>query len=399
MSRAYTPKDNAVSERLHKTIQSLEVPSLNNKYKCKNLIDFFNQIDHSKKTLSFYRSIIDDVFLFYNQSHVHRILENTPETTNKGHLQFESIIEEPTVYNVRNNGSSPYEERAIVMKHKETIKLLEQHKSNNEYTNLEIISFENQVKEIKEEIRSSAGKLAQLSHSQFLFVTDRLNEIDQKLLKIIQKEKKQNKKKKFVTLRDPIVYDFYEAILKAEPPSKRTQVLLSYAQLKICCVTLYATGARVNEIRLLTKTDFDKLFDTGMLSIEQHKTKEYRNVYFGPELINEFSKIRNEINFVFNELGLPFLGTSLLNKNKAMTQVAWIQKFNSFLDFMKKKHNINLHYKSHSFRIAFVNNVLKQSDIAKAAALVGHKSLNSTQAYAKYLNSCEESRTFYCFYM
>lgn len=397
-SRPYIPENNAVSEKFHRTIRNLEVTTLKNKYNCKNLNEFFKQIDHSDKTLAFYRTIIDDVFLFYNQKHVHRILKRTPERINKAHLQFENIVGEPAVYRVRNNGSSPYEDRAIVIKHKETIKFLDQASSSNESVNLEVASFENEIQaseqRLSTKIEQSAQKFAELSQSQFVYVANRLNEIDQELKKITQKEKKQKKKNNFVTLRDPIVYEFYQARLEAKPLSTKAQVLLSYAQFKISCVTLYATGARVNEIRLLTKNDFDKLFETGKLSIEQHKTKEYRNVYFGPELIKEFSKIENEINYVFNYSGLRFLGSSLKDKERPMSNTAWIKKINLFLNVLKKKHKINLCYKSHSFRIAFVNNVLKQSDIAKAAALIGHKSLNTTQAYARYQNSSDESRSF-----
>jgi hypothetical protein len=52
---------------------------------------------------------------------------------------------------------------------------------------------------------------------------------------------------------------------------------------------------------------------------------------------------------------------------------------NTFLSTVKSERNIYSALKYHSFRIGFVNSIIQKSDIAKAAQLVEHKSLDTTK--------------------
>lgn len=67
---------------------------------------------------------------------------------------------------------------------------------------------------------------------------------------------------------------------------------------------------------------------------------------------------------------------------------------NHFLKEVKELRGLHLQLKSHSFRIGFVNSMSRRNDISKPAALVGHKSLETTKRYLRYQHDTQESRAF-----
>lgn len=49
-----------------------------------------------------------------------------------------------------------------------------------------------------------------------------------------------------------------------------------------------------------------------------------------------------------------------------------------------KIYNINRNYSSHSFRVNYITEILKQIPVHKAAHFIGHKNIQSTLKYNRY---------------
>lgn len=148
-------------------------------------------------------------------------------------------------------------------------------------------------------------------------------------------------------MRNPILSDTFLTILRAPLFSSKKHNLVSYSQFKVAFLVLYVSGARVNEIRHLTKKDFDNLAETQRLPINQTKTHTARVAYLGPEARALFKEIENDL---------------------------------------------DLHITSHSLRIGFVTRLLSKLDIRKVSELVGHKSLQTTAQYNRFLLSSNKSK-------
>ncbi len=243
-------------------------------------------------------------------------------------------------------------------------------------------------------IQNETKKLATLNQAQYIALNEKLEEIDSKINELSSKVKRKKRKQNTLALRDPVAREIYDTFMQFFPKGKTPAQTVHYAQMRIVVVVLYTTGARVNEIKELTYDDFKNVPKTGSLSLKQTKTNEYRMVYFGTNIVKEFEKINDEVEYIFKELGFSFLGCSLKDKENSMNKRSWIRKVNAFLFQVKRDKGLALQLKSHSFRIGFINSILQKSDISKAAALVGHASLDTTKRYLRYVNSSSESRQF-----
>lgn len=325
---------------------------------------------------------------------MHRDIAIQPALAETAHMISEPAIGEPDVISSRNNNTSPLEDRLSIASYKQKIynhfQLAQKLLADDQLSDHERFL----LKTIENTVQNESKKLATLNQAQFVSLNEKLDEIGEKLNLLNQKAQRKKRSHDAIALRDPVVYDIYKTLLEHFPSGFTPAQIVHYAQMKIICVTLYVTGARVNEIRFLTHEDFKKVFETGNLSLKQTKINEYRNVYLGDNAIQEFERVEDEIDYLFNKLHFKYLGSTLKNKNEAMHGRSWIRKVNLFLKKVKKEKGLHLEIKSHSFRIGFVNSVILRSDIAKAAALVGHKSLDTTKRYLRYQNNTKESRYF-----
>lgn len=394
MSPKGTPIENAVSERFNRTIKELQVPALLTEYGYSNLKEVLLHIDPSNNNAKFYKKLVNTVVNYYNTQHIHSDILIEPALAETIHLVSEPAIDEPEVIASRNNNSSPIEDRVSVTSYKQKVyahyelaqKLLNEDQLNEHDKFI--------LRKIEQITQNESKKLATLNQAQFISLNEKLEEIDEKLSELNQKARKKRRPHNAIALRDPVAFDVYNALLNYFPSGITPTQIVHYAQMKIICVTLFVTGARVNEIRFLTYEDFKKVLETGNLSLKQTKTNEYRNVYLGDNAANQFLRVTEEIDYLFKTLKFKYLGCSLKNREEAMNNRSWIRKVNSFLREVKASLGLHLQIKSHSFRIGFVNNVLRRSDVSKAAALVGHKSLETTKRYLRYQNNTEEARNF-----
>lgn len=235
------------------------------------------------------------------------------------------------------------------------------------------------LEKIKTLVETERDKLATLNQAPVVSVTEKLHYFSQQINQLERKSKRKKKLINAVELRDPIMKDISRVFLDQLPKSGTPAQIVHRAQMKIIIVILYTTGARVNEIK--DYEDFLNITKNGYLGFRQPKTGKYRNVYFGKDIIDEFAKIKPEIKYLFETLNFASLGCSLKNPQQTMTKEAWIRKVKKFLAAMKKEQGITLNLTSHSFRIGFINSILKKNDVTQAASVVGHKSLETTKRY------------------
>nr|QWE36189.1 hypothetical protein [Oedogonium capilliforme]QWE36192.1 hypothetical protein [Oedogonium capilliforme] len=245
-------------------------------------------------------------------------------------------------------------------------------------------------------VQTEIQKLAQLNQLQFLSISDQLNEQFQTIRLLIDKiDKKLNKKRnKHITLplRDPIAFEIYQKLLNFPYADDRKLKLISYAQFRISAVLLYCTGSRINEIREFTYDDFVNAKKQQRIQTIQTKTHESRFCVLGQMALQQLDRIEDDIQFLFVQNNFKFLGASLRNPYKSMQSSAWIRSINKTLAEISKFFGISLILKSHSFRISYVTRTLKMSDIQKTADLIGHKSLNTTRRYNRYLLNTTQNR-------
>jgi hypothetical protein len=116
----------------------------------------------------------------------------------------------------------------------------------------------------------------------------------------------------------------------------------------------------------------------------QPKVKKQRICYVSSNAEKFFGVINQDIQFVFSPLNkrpsgvteltlYPFIITS---KDK------WLKLINDRLRPYAIKYGMVL--TSHSFRIAFINKIIKYSSIDRAQLFVGHKDIYSTESYSRY---------------
>lgn len=281
-------------------------------------------------------------------------MQSTPSFFDNACIQTRDYVVEPEVIAVRNNNSSPIEHRIAVIEHKKHI--IDVYKDVQDLLNDDQITGQNKIilKKAQQIIQFENKKLAALTQSQFCRVSSQLEEIQTAIEQIKAREKKVKANKVLLPLRDPILSNIFFTMINAQMISTRAQEILPFAQFKIALVVLYVSGARVNEIKYLTKDDFINLPKTKRLPIQQTKTHQARFAYLGPEAIQLFKLIEQEIELVFDVYKLDYLAGSFKDKKGVMIETSWIRSINRTIETLQNLYNIDLVLTSHSVRSSFI---------------------------------------------
>lgn len=138
-------------------------------------------------------------------------------------------------------------------------------------------------------------------------------------------------------------------------------------------VLLYVTGARVNEIANLTKTNIEQMIEENEYQLYCSKTSSIRLIVLDDK--NKQSNLLKDI-FAFKKLENSYLFYS--NKTqRPMTVSSLTQLLNSYIEKVLGKL-----YTSHSFRIGYVTKIYKKKDLKTANQAVGHTLMATTARYA-----------------
>nr|QWE36190.1 hypothetical protein [Oedogonium capilliforme]QWE36191.1 hypothetical protein [Oedogonium capilliforme] len=398
MSPESSPKSNAVSERFNRNVKhmSFYIPQdfkTQVQTKVKQELDLLNDKDQNIRS---YKKVVHSFVEYYNQQHIHTTINNTPALEHQIHAVAEPIIGDASVLAVRNNGSSPLEHRVEVERYRQ--KLHEYCVKYKNIQNTDDPTLDDLVKQVSaslqpqfDELKIMIHKLALLNQTDFERTRERIDFFGKTIEKIDKQTQKTNKIHHTLPLRDPIAYNLYQKIMQFPCYSSNIFELIAFSQFRIVCVLLFVSGARVNEMRTYTYEDFQYILQNGKMQNVQPKMHTTRFSVLGEKSYQQFQLIKDDLTFLFETHQFKFLGSTLQNKNKAMHPISWIRSINRTLNRIKEFYNINLVLKSHSFRIGYVTRHLKVSDLEKTSQLIGHKSLNTTRQYNRYLLNDEES--------
>jgi integrase/recombinase XerD len=199
-----------------------------------------------------------------------------------------------------------------------------------------------------------------------------------------KKVKKRSSAKAHVPLRDPVLRPIFDLIINNRKLYLKKHAAIAYSQFRVAFVVLFATGARINEIRSLEYDELKNIKKTERLRLFQSKVNEPRFCYLGKDLIDLFDHIEDDIEFLFKTNSFKYLGSTQKEPNGVMANLSWIRAFNRSLGSLSEELGLGLNLQSHSLRIGYVTRTLSITDIYNTSLMIGHKSLATTQRYSRY---------------
>lgn len=212
-----------------------------------------------------------------------------------------------------------------------------------------------------------------------------LNKIKEDIEFVKKKIYKKNLFRQTLPLRDPITFDIFQILLLHSGHYFKRMIIPKKIQLRLTYLMLYLTGLRINEVTLLQYSHFQQILQTGHFQINHSKTGDLLFKHFihqkGRDLI---LKYKHEIDTLFIHEHFTFLGSSSKNRNKLMDSRKFIHLINEDIKYTLNKCHIQLNIKSHSFRIAFITKLLKNTSLQNVSHIVGHKSVHSTMLYNRF---------------
>ncbi len=394
MSPIKRPKANAVSERWNRNAKHMIFDCVHDfctQIKT-TLPEQLNQLSDEECNITIYKRLVHNFVNFYNDKHIHRISQITPTLSHKIHEEVEPHLPQPEVIAVRNNASAPKEHRLAVEKYKlQLISFYNKAQAVQKHTEYDT-GLQYILENIQNIVQNEIQKLAVLNQTQFVSLSEDMQRIEQFIQKLDAKLSKQKTQHVTLPLRDPIAYPIYDKLMNATCLHYHKNHLIAFARFRIVCVLLYCTGCRVNEMRLLTYDDLQSIIKTARMQVVQDKVHEARFCVLGSRALQELERIIPDIEYLFQKLKFQSLGQTSETRTSPMHPASWIRSINHTLATLKELYKINLILKSHSFRIGYVTRHLKVSDIQKTAELIGHKSLNTTRRYNRFLLNTEQNK-------
>lgn len=393
MSEQGKPKQNAVSERFHRTLKNMNLKQVNEFFDESNLRNIIANLEINDKSTKELKELISQYIDEYNSNRIHSTLKVPPDCIETAAYIAKDIIHEPEHFAARNDESSPIEDIYSINDFRN--KILLNYNEFKKSQNLEDLTPNDLflLNQIDKVIQRHALSLAQLTQAQYQALQSQLEDVETSLEELKKRQERKAKEHKTLPLRDPVLHKTFLKIIDFPILIHKKQLALSLAQFKINCVIMYLTGCRINETKRITKDELLSIDETKRIPIIQTKTNSARFAYIGPTGRSFIYKIADEIDFVFNICNLSYLGCSLKSKKEVMDETSWIRAFNREMKRFCKMSGLDLVFKSHSMRIGYVTRCLSLIDIDKAAQLVGHKSVVTTQRYNRYMLGSDTAMT------
>lgn len=177
------------------------------------------------------------------------------------------------------------------------------------------------------------------------------------------------------------------------PPARYSQhAHLEQARKQILFTLLFYTGARVNELRMITKNDLINAVEEGTLKLVLQKQHDAVVRVLPTVARQKRLKLAPDIHFFFYQDQRRFLVESFRKPGHLMHEKAWMTYVNREMKKAKQSLQINAVLSSHSFRVGFITRHLKHAESHEVAQIVGHKNLNTTMKYNRYALNQEQVR-------
>lgn len=209
------------------------------------------------------------------------------------------------------------------------------------------------------------------------FKTKNVNMMDNKNIEI--KKKKKEKK----VLCHPIEKKHFNFLMdKIEELETDEKIKFN---IKLLNTLMYLTGMRLNECLLLDKKNIEGLLTTGREKIYCKKTYSYRWIYMKPkmlEILMSYFKFNNGFNM--NDINEKGIINKWGNKLTTRTSERWMEKY---FKLLTEKYGGNVSilkgtpWCMHSYRVNFINQMIRTQNIDIAKQMIGHKNLATTYVY------------------
>jgi integrase len=228
---------------------------------------------------------------------------------------------------------------------------------------------------ITNDIRFSLKEQEQNSKVRFEYLSQELQDIKE----ILTNTKKVNRF--ILPLREPATNIIYYHLMNKK--RKSNEKYIAYARFRIAITLLWATGLRVNEIRLLTLEDLENILAYKEFQIFQPKVNRYRPLLFTPKAIDQLELLNDEIQYVFST------HKYLSGEIRPDSWIAFVNK-----RLLQNTKGVCTNIKSHSFRINFATSLLRHAPLQKVSNLIGHQDVRTTMSYNRYIPNKKEARSF-----
>ena len=210
----------------------------------------------------------------------------------------------------------------------------------------------------------------------------------QKEIRLSKEAKKEAKKKsKKQQRKDYISYEQFEIILN----SLETKTLVDHRK-KYALILLYATGLRVSNLLLLKRSNVSDLLSKGSTRLNIIKNGDCQRLIpiskKSQQLLEQHATSFYQITATKRDTDLVF--TSFNGSNKSIHRSNFTKELNLLLKPFNQKFNMN--FKTHSFRITFITNLINVASLHVAKDIVGHKVVASTEIYYRSSLTVEESK-------
>lgn len=156
---------------------------------------------------------------------------------------------------------------------------------------------------------------------------------------------------------------------------------------------LYYTGARLSEILSLNKVDILNLFEHGSIVMYCKKTKDHRTIFLKNTLKTKFEEQLRDMKIDINDLHENGIVNRWNNKITDRTAENWMTYY---FDKLKEKYGggaVNLSGRPwgfHSYRINYINQIIRSADLDMASKIIGHKNPTTTLIYFRSLERKEK---------
>jgi integrase len=160
--------------------------------------------------------------------------------------------------------------------------------------------------------------------------------------------------------------------------------------MKIMNIFLYYTGLRINELLMLNKLNILELFNRGKLNVYCNKTNDHRMVFLKSNLKQKCMDHIGDLKLDdMHDKGIVNMWN---NKITLRTAINWMtpywdkleKKFGGKTDVLPGRS-----FGFHSYRINFINQIIRSGDLDKASKIIGHKNPCTTLIYFRRLENKE----------
>ena len=394
MSRANTPKDNAVAERFMRTFKEHKINGTTFQQELLLQIEGNLKFQGYRKVFDFY---VKDLNLKPNL----KSNKKSPDRHDLDSSVASQLMIEPKYTKAFSKLYGPDFRRDYIdqykLQNKDVTSILDEiafkraevvEKTPFDFyeDNLALQVIDDRLRDIYALIQSNPELTRQYVEEALLPIQDMLESMDSKLNAILPKPKKS---RTTLPLRDPVNTDLFRVFFTAAGSHAKYKKDLKCAQLKIAYVILFYTGLRVNEIRFFQEKDIQDAIKTSQFSVVHFKQKEAHIHVISDLAVQQLKDLKHYYQVIFVKYKYKYL----FGKEVPIEEKYLINTINRDLKHTCNINEIPYNIKSHSFRINMITRLLQKTSIQDTADIIGHKDIKSTMAYKRYALNKKEIQT------